>query len=548
MTVTNEEATYLIKRDGWGRIAKIEIEGVGEVITPAILKMEDLSKIEFGLVPYSLREFDSATFEKFNSHNSFLLATGLSALPPRKIVELLIDLRMKNIIKPLLVTGLALPQNLPFLVYIGADLFDNSMAIMLAHKRVYFHENGFLSYDKMKYIPCSCNACNKLKSGDDDVVSLLREHNTNKLFEQAELIKELIREERLRNFVEAKAKFNPDLTVMLRVADRFEEFNQRLQPKFKKSKLLPTTMESFDRYEIRYFLNRVSNVYTHKSKYALILPCSARKPYLLSKTHRIIRNSLGKLISRVNEIIVSSPLVVPREFELLYPAINYDTPVTGVWSDEEIDFVAKHLSKLLGGFEVIIAHVEGGYKEVVKRAVEEDDDKEVIFTASGSITSKDSLRNLRKELEGLPEDLSTPLSLLNLRILESMLKYQYDVRIDLEGVKVRGKYPKLEFHRDGVRIARVDTNYGLLEVDIPLAEYLAEQRIYCVEIDDFEPSGTIFSGGVLNADRRIRPNDVVVFKNDFVIGVGRAFMSGEEMVLSSKGIAIEVKRKKRSEE
>ena len=45
----------------------------------------------------------------------------------------------------------------------------------------------------------------------------------------------------------------------------------------------------------------------------------------------------------------------------------------------------------------------------------------------------------------------------------------------------------------------------------------------------------------MSADPEIRPSDQVIIIGEKVIGVGRALMSGEEMVLSSRGVAVDLR-------
>jgi len=92
-------------------------------------------------------------------------------------------------------------------------------------------------------------------------------------------------------------------------------------------------------------------------------------------------------------------------------------------------------------------------------------------------------------------------------------------------------------------LARVDTIYGMLDIYDDIARKLLNGGLYVVKIGDFDVKGTIFAGGVLEADERIRPNDIVVFYNDEIYGVGMASMGGGEMTESEKGIAVRVKRK-----
>ncbi len=532
----------LEKRDGVARIGKLEINGrMFEV--PLMIdfleryEFEDLiSRIDFGIAPYVLKDIDSKRFEVLRSRNeNLIVATGLSVLSPRKLVETLIELRDGSF-KPLYTPALATPKNLPLLVYFGVDIVDNILPIVKAYEGIYMLENCEFELKSLKSLPCNCEICRNHSVKDMDE-ELIAKHNTAVLRRQIDLIKEQIRSENLRNFVEAHAKFDPELTAMLRIGDENSEFFKRYCAIFKKSKLTPTSEDSFSRYEVSTFFERAIDAYKPKSEVLLILPCSARKPYMLSRSHSKIRSHLGDLLKGVEEIIVSSPLVVPRVFELTYPAINYDVPVTGYWSGDEIRFVAERLAGFIGKgeFEVIIAHVEGGYRKVVESL-----GIDVIFTAEGEVTSQKSLKNLRRALEGVAKrDFD-----LYLSIFEHMLRYQFGIELSELGdnLKVRGRYPNLELFKGKNRIARIDVNYGMLDVYMPLAKLMLEKNAYTVRIDNFEPKGTIFAVGVKNADERIRPNDIVVFHNDELIGVGRAIMTGIEMVEVDRGYAIEVKR------
>ena len=541
---------YLIKRDGWARITEMRV-GSRKIVIPAVISSQDplFDLINFDLVPFSLKVLDEKKFEDLHSEDeNFIVGTGLAFLSPSEVVKCLIELRGRSLVRPMVVTGIATPQNLPLLCYFGADIFDDSRALIAAHEGYYLLENGSFKLEKIKELPCPCPACDRVRDRfpdlkPDERTAFLKEHNVNKLKEQALLVRELIRSESLRNFVEARAKTSPELTVMLRKEGRFFE---RIHPRFKKSIVYMNTVESFRRPEVVLFLEKLPEIYRPKTKTALILPCTAKKPYSLSKTHRAILNGVGSLIKFVDEIVVSSPLVCPREFELTYPAQNYDTPVTGVWSGEEIEFVADKLSNLLGEFEVVIAHVEGGYRKVVERVVENlkpGNEISVIYTAENGVTSSRSLRNLRNALEEVKG--KSRRKDRYMALFDSMFRYQFGLELKsfVENGKIRGRYPSLELFEAGKRILRVDSVYGMLDVDLPLAEKMIEGEIYLVEIDEFDPKGTIFAGGVLKADRQIRPNDIVFFRNSRFFGVGRALMSGEEMVEASKGAAIDVRRK-----
>ncbi|MBR9679710.1 MAG: DUF5591 domain-containing protein [Candidatus Altiarchaeota archaeon] len=60
----------------------------------------------------------------------------------------------------------------------------------------------------------------------------------------------------------------------------------------------------------------------------LFIPCAFRKPYKKSRTHRAIFRAIKDLQSykQIHPIVVSSPGVIPVEFQSYYPFANYDWP------------------------------------------------------------------------------------------------------------------------------------------------------------------------------------------------------------------------------
>ncbi len=522
------------RRDGLARLGWIELEGY-RFESPMMIdfteRPEFVDKIDFGFAPYVLKDFDEYRFRVLRSKDlEITVVTGLNTLSPRKLVETLIEVR-KSSFKPLYAVSIADPKNLPLLVYMGVDIVDNIIPILKAYSGVYMLENVEFKLDDLKFLPCNCPVCHKSSPEDMDE-ELLAKHNTFILEKQLKTVRILIKNQDLRNFIEAQSKFNPELTAMLRILDEKSEFIEKFYPIFKKTKMYANTSESFGRPEVVGYFKRALEAYKPEGNVLLILPCSARKPYSLSRSHKRIRGFIDKT---VEEIIVSSPLVVPREFELTYPAVNYDVPVTGYWSDDEISFVSKKLSEFIekGDFDAILAHVEGGYRRVVERI-----GFDVIWTSVGDVTSPESLKKLRDTLDRLDVKQFD----LYKSIFRHMFRYQFGIELDLD-FDVRGRYPNLEAYSER-RIARIDLNYGMLDIDIPIAKILIDRRVYFIEIEDFEPKGTIFSAGIKKADKRIRPNDIIAFYNSRVIGVGRALMSGEEMT-ECEGKAVEVRRMER---
>ncbi|MFP3908803.1 MAG: archaeosine synthase subunit alpha [Archaeoglobaceae archaeon] len=531
----------LEKRDGAARIASMD--GYKLPLMIDFLKrweFEFVESIDFGFAPYSLKYLDKRRYEILGSKDeNITVASGLKTLSPRKKVDALFSLRKKDW-RALYAPAAASPQNVPLLVYLGADIVDNILPIVEAYNGNYMLGETQFNVNTLKELPCTCSVCSsttadELKNSQlGDRSELLALHNTKMLENQLVLIREHIRSDNLRNFVEWRSKTDPELAAILRIADEEDSANS---PFFKRSRVLFTSLE-FDRPELSLFLERATNSYNPQGKTVVILPCTATKPYLNSKTHRTLRKEVN--FRGVNEIIISSPLVSPRELELCYPVINYDTTVTGHWTGDEIRFVAQKLAHFIsrGNFERIIAHVDGTYQRIVEEAT---DGMEVTYTCVDGVLNHSSIERLKEEVKDSPQ---IRFSLYH-SMFDHMCRYQFGVELD--GIdrkyKVKGRYPHLELYSGKERVMRMDTRYGMLDIDIPFAEYLLEVGVKKVRIDNFDPKGTVFAAGILEADSSITPNDVVVFYNDNLLGVGISHMFGKEMVEMNSGHAIRVRRK-----
>ncbi len=524
---------YPEKRDGYSRLGKIKADGF-VLNTPALLEFDGKPEIsvDFGKVPYALKFISETLYERLKpSETEFNVLAGLNVLSPRQILQAFED---KRSLKALYVVAAAIPSNVALLIYLGADLVDNILAIAKAYNGVYFLGDLEVDIFRLKKFPCGCQYCRNQKLDGlsrEEIFEIVSGHNTEMLKLEVEKCRYLIEREELRNYVEAKVKLHPEMTAVLRIADSYGD--KKYFSRFKKSRCHFSAMESVNRFEVSYFLNRALECYKPVTDTVLLLPCTARKPYLTSRTHRYIRS---RVKINVSEIIISSPLVVPREFELTYPAVNYDTPVTGHWSEEEIAFVASWLRRFIekGGFGKVVAHVEGGYRRVVEKALE-DSQAEIVYTAEDGVLGDRSIERLKEEIAGFKKmDLYS-------QIFDHMLRYQFG--IEYGDCRYSGRYPEIEMLEGRERVARVDVRYGMLDIYEKIARILLDKGIYTVKIADFDFTNTIFAAGVLEADENIRPNDVVAFSSSSVFGVGIALMHGKEMEKGERGVAMKVRRK-----
>lgn len=267
----------------------------------------------------------------------------------------------------------------------------------------------------------------------------------------------------------------------------------------------------------------------------VLLPCSMKKPYSNSKSHQKFR----KLTRSYQELIVTSPFgICPRELENTFPIQSYDTSTTGVWSEDEIEETGRLIEKYTRGKRVV-ANLAGGYLQSAEAYL--DDFTNVCV--DDRPTSPDSLYNLRMELKNHQKVNRREKTLHELR---SIAKYQFGENgegLIPDNVKTKGMYHK-RILSDGVQLALLNKDYGLYRLNLAGGEILKDLKINIVNIDFDLQTNTVFAPGIVKADHKILPNDeVVVVKQDSVVGVGKAIMTGREMEECDNGIAIKIKHR-----
>jgi archaeosine synthase len=119
----------------------------------------------------------------------------------------------------------------------------------------------------------------------------------------------------------AKYKSNPKI--------EFDEETFKFTPMFPEKRMLSGVGEEYlthPYFEVwQDYINRWYKPPEGKS-IVLFLPCSFKKPYSESETHRAIISVLRRLSARtkVHEVMLSNAGVIPREFEDYYPFNAYD--------------------------------------------------------------------------------------------------------------------------------------------------------------------------------------------------------------------------------
>ncbi len=487
---------------------------------------------------------------------------------PRKLCNFLVSMKKGAVPDSLIYfSGPVYPSYYAHLIYVGIDTFDSSALILSAKKGLMIFQDRIVPVNKIETNTCYCKICSTYgpkeinKLDHEEKFRTILSHNHTIAISKINRIREAIRYGELRELVEKENHNSPSLTAFLRLLDhQHYNFLEQYTPVAKSEPLICIGSESYYAPQIHRFRKRVQERYMPLKDLAVvvILPCSAKKPYSTSKTHKKLRyatkSGAKNKIASIGEVIITSPLgIVPRELEDVYPANAYDIPVTGRWEKEEIDITAECLSSYINKLNkdiCVIAHVEGALKEICEIVMEKTR-KEILFTdIQGALTSKKSLSSLEKLISNVTIHLTGVLSPKSRKIdfYRKITDYQFgkgsgELLIQMNDQIIRKRQLTLVQDRNGIKIAHL-RSYGLFALTIQGGERLHPLGSkYLVKFDGEELKGnSLFAVGVSYADPEIRPYDECRIYDAFskLIATGRAKMSGNEMVQASSGVAVQL--------
>ena len=495
------------------------------------------------LIPHSTKNNEATLFIVANATQLFFQQSYF--------VEFITELREKiGYQKLIYLPCVGDPSSIALLTYLSVDFFDSFSAVMAARNETLLFPTGSYRKNQLFEFPCSCPSCIRIKNASKIKYKEILEHNYTTLLCEIKQVRNAIATGSLRELVETRVRCSPHLSSMLRILDlNHYRFLEERTPIMRKQLLIATTNDSMVRSEVRRFQERVIQRYEKppSARILLLLPCSAKKPYSFSKSHKLIRERILNLKNPfvVHEVILTSPLgLVPRELELTYPASNYDIAVTGYWDENEKKMIRSLLHQYLqkNTYDTIIMHIPVQMQEFVASLL-----KNPISTCIDSPTSAESLDELsnvlQKTIQIYKRGDPSQRAYENIRALAY---YQIDKPLAeklLKDCTIRGKYPYQKIMQKNMQLGMVTEERGLISLTMEGGERLVNADHYWAEIfDDFTLKGSVFAPGIKNADDSIRIGDeVIIRKNMKLCGVGVALMSGKEMVESKHGEAIKIR-------
>ena len=451
----------------------------------------------------------------------------------RAFVKALVDLRTSvGRSKLIYAPGIAETSNLAILSYLGVDLFDTSLIDHRAAIGELSLVEGAMVASKADWVP----------EGSD-----LRAVNRENMFRELALVRGMISSGRMREFAEMRCHSTPWSVAALRIFDDEHYQHQEIDFSVIGPRFYCNAKQSLVRPDVKRFREMVKSRFQRPEhrKILLLIPCSAKKPYYTSKTHKLFRQVLYEVPNSqvVQEMIVTSPLgTVPRELELFYPAAQYDIPVTGHWDREEEAMVQDMvLSMASQGYEHVILHL-GDEGPIIQEVLDGT------ITSNGSPASNESLGMLKETLTELCSSYGrVDMSKDRWAAMSSVAGFQFGPGGEtlLEEAYILGNYPFMKIMAHKEQLGMLNPERGMISLTVEGAEAILP-LIPKVTMGDFELKGSLFAVGVSDADASIRAGEeVAIMRNGKIVGVGVASMGGREMVEMRRGEAVKVRHKRK---
>ncbi|MFW9987039.1 MAG: DUF5591 domain-containing protein [Candidatus Odinarchaeota archaeon] len=475
----------------------------------------------------------------------------------------------------IMASGRIIPKYYPLLIYLGIDLIDCSYSLFLSAENFYDTIEYLLPIYKIKYFPCSCIVCkNNLKNKienkySSEKIDLLCLHNLITASNYMNKIKQYLNYEEFRGFVEKSSMDDINLISILRVLDKsyYEDLKYET-PLIQKNKIVKSLgPSSYHRPDFQFFRENIIKYFEPEfwTNLIILLPCSAKKPYSQSKSHKKFYNILRKFREFPNfqEFILTSPLgVIPRQLENVYPVNAYDISVTGDWDNEETNIISEMIVKLLEKYNKnipIICHLQNGYLEIAKRASSKLPHIFHFSEIEDKTTSNKSLQSLEELIKKYKDFYQVKTENLNKiylsktwsRKIVKVLDYQFGIgsgnKINSNGLKLDKL--KVNNQRDirdlktHEKLGVFNFSTGQIKLSIIGLKKLVQSpqtiNSHYIIFDGEEIQGnTLFRKGVLEYSQDLIPNSqVIIFNKEKkeIIGSGDLIVSSNFIKNSKNG-------------
>ncbi|MFW9956835.1 MAG: tRNA guanosine(15) transglycosylase TgtA [Candidatus Odinarchaeota archaeon] len=452
--------------------------------------------------------------------------------------------------RPVHLFGCGHPMLFAQAALLGCDLFDSASYAKFAESGRMLLTSGTVHLEGLSELPCECPVCSTTTADDlkalskDERDAALMRHNLYVSAAEIRRVRQAISDNKLFELTSLRARSHPALLEAFETM--LEEMNLLYQqdPMAKTSSIFYTGPETVNRPEIVRFHSRIMDRYPYwETDNILIFPDSGGRPF--SESASTIIDFVRKKPPQNLIVLFLTPMgVVPWELEHVHPAQQCIFPKKV--DSNTLQIVENRLLEFLKSmkFKKIIWFSRESPTNLILTRLSEMTDVIVASTASEALENVESAEI--EENDWIQ------------RKLRVILRYQWGeeaaVLADKGNLtaKISKSTGKIRYvSQDGhILFTMVPTN-GLLtptfQGGIELLNLGIDGR-YIVRIDDevreFVAKGkSALAKFVVTADSKLIAGEecLVVDSEMNLLGVGRALLSGEEMLIFKRGVAVNIR-------
>lgn len=455
--------------------------------------------------------------------------------------------------RPVHLFGCGHPMFFAQAALLGCDLFDSAAYAKFAESGRMLLSSGTVHLDQLTELPCDCPVCmstsaNELKVLEkSEKVTQLMKHNLYVTAAEMRRVRQAINDGKLFELAANRARNHPTLLEAFDAMMTYEEMLVANDAIGKTASIFYTGPETSLRPSVVQFYRRLMERYPYRNtRTVLIVPDNAGRPFAESAT--VIIDEVKKRTSEDLLVIFLTPIgPIPWELEHVHPAQQCLFP-------NKIDEPTLELAKKR--FIGFLSSVT--YKRLIW--FNRDVPTNMIFN-SISDTSKTTKMESASEIIDSLEITKEKAPEWTKRKLRAVLNLQWGEQVsslvDLDGLNmtISKSTGKIRHVKQGneILLTLVPTT-GLFTPTYQGGIHLLKQGIesqYIVTIED-EVSEFVSAGKSALAKFivKVRPNllageeVLVVDGSGSLLGVGKALLSGTEMIALQRGVAVNIRHAK----
>jgi 7-cyano-7-deazaguanine tRNA-ribosyltransferase len=337
-------------------ISKRDILWMGPVQGGNYPDLVTLSAKEIGTMPFQIYALGSPT-----------------QVMERYLFDILVDMIMTAkqnlpIDKPLHLFGAGHPFMFSLAVALGCDTFDSAAYALFSRQLKYMTVYGTVRLRDLKYLPCNCRVCSQHTIDEIQELSLrekqdfLAKHNLYTCFTEIKRIKQAIRDGRLWELLELRARNHPKIHQGLKKVKKYSKYIEKFSPTSKNRGMFYFDSIGLTRPEIVHHRKKLRNNYTPplETETLVLLPQTSSKPFHQSRQVRNLLKILNKkseVFKKIHICFYAAPFgVIPLELDEIYPLSQFE--ISFPLDIETKNYVAKEISEYItrSKYRTVILH------------------------------------------------------------------------------------------------------------------------------------------------------------------------------------------------